>query len=237
MQPLAGMGGYLGPVAASMPIFPLNTVAFPGMTVPLHIFEERYRAMVQHLLAIPDPAERLFGVVAIREGYEIGGHEARSMYRTGCVVQLGEVEEYDDGRYDIAAVGRHRMRVLTTDAEGPFLRAEVEDLDDTREPEVETAREAAHALATFADYRDRVGELRGGDVMTGSLPRDPELLSYALAATCSLTLRERQQLLESPTTLERLGLLRRLMRQEMRAMAAVPSLPATEVARSAWSPN
>ena len=73
--------------------------------------------------------------------------------------------------------------------------------------------------------------------MTGSLPRDPELLSYALAATCSLTLRERQQLLESPTTLERLGLLRRLMRQEMRAMAAVPSLPATEVARSAWSPN
>jgi hypothetical protein len=73
--------------------------------------------------------------------------------------------------------------------------------------------------------------------MTGSLPRDPELLSYALAATCSLTLPERQQLLESPTTLERLGLLRRLMRQELRAMAAVPSLPATEVARSAWSPN
>jgi hypothetical protein len=73
--------------------------------------------------------------------------------------------------------------------------------------------------------------------MTGKLPRDPELLSYALAATCSLTLRERQQLLESPTSFERLGLLRRMMRQEVRAMRAIPSLPATEVARSSWSPN
>ena len=54
------------------------------------------------------------------------------MYRTGCVVQLGTVEEYDDGRFDVAAVGRHRMRVLATDADGPFLRAEVEDLDDDR---------------------------------------------------------------------------------------------------------
>jgi len=224
-------------VPDTLPIFPLNTVAFPGMTVPLHIFEERYRAMVQHLLEIPDPAERLFGIVAIREGYEVGGHEARSMYRTGCVVQLGTVEEYDDGRFDVAAVGRHRMRVLKTESEGPFLRAEVENLDGGRQPEVATAREAAHALATFADYRDRVSELRGDDVMTGSLPRDPELLSYALASTCSLTLRERQHLLESPTTLERLGLLRRLMRSELRAMSAVPSLPATEVARSGWSPN
>ena len=222
---------------SSLPIFPLNTVAFPGMTVPLHIFEERYRAMVQHLLTIPDPADRLFGVVAIREGYEVGGHEARSMYRTGCVVQLGTVEEYDDGRFDIAAVGRHRMRVVATDSDGPYLRAEVEDLDEDGKPHVETAREAAHALATFAEYRDTVSALRGGDVMTGSLPRDPELLSYSLASTCSLTLRERQQLLESPTTLERLGLLRRLMRDELRAMSAVPSLPATEVARSGWSPN
>ena len=73
--------------------------------------------------------------------------------------------------------------------------------------------------------------------MTGTLPRDPELLSYVLASTCSLTLRERQQLLESPTTHERLGLLRRLMRREIGAMNAIPSLPATEVARSGWSPN
>jgi Lon protease-like protein len=111
-----------------LPIFPLNVVAFPGMTVPLHIFEERYRALVRHLLTLPGPGDRLFGIVAIREGYEVGSHEARSMYRTGCVVQLTGVEEYDDGRFDIAAVGRHRMRVMSTDASGAYLRAEVEEL-------------------------------------------------------------------------------------------------------------
>ena len=221
----------------TLPIFPLGLVAFPGMTVPLHVFEDRYRAMVRHLLAIDEPEDRVFGIVAIREGYEVGGHEARSMYRTGCVMRLSTVSEYDDGRFDLAAVGIHRMRVVGTDTKGPFVRAEVEPIAGEEKPSVETAREAAHALATFAEYRDLVGELRGGEVMSGGLPRDPEMLSYVLASTCSLTLRERQQLLESPTTQERLGLLRRLMRREIGAMTAIPSLPATEVARSGWSPN
>lgn len=223
-----------------IPIFPLNVVAFPGMTVPLHIFEERYRALVRHLLEQPQPRDRLFGIVAIREGYEVGSHEARSMYRTGCVVQLSSVERYDDGRFDIAAVGRHRMRVLATDASGAFLEAEVEHLrTEAADPDlaVDTARQAARTLATFEEYRTLVSGLTGADVMTGSLPRDPELLSYSLAATCTLTLRDRQQLLESPTTVERLGLLRRMMRQEVGAMRALPSLPATDVARSGWSPN
>jgi len=228
-------------VSELLPIFPLNVVAFPGMTVPLHIFEERYRDMVRHLLSLPDKADRLFGIVAIREGYEVAlgshNHQERSLYRTGCVVQLTTTEEYDDGRFDIAAVGRHRMRVLATDAQGPFLRADVEHLDGAQELDPETAREAALTLAGFETYRAAVSRLRGDDVMTGPLPRDPELLSYALAATCSLTLSERQRLLESPTTLERLGLLRRLMRAELRAIGAVPSLPATEVARTGWSPN
>jgi Lon protease-like protein len=221
----------------TLPIFPLNVVAFPGMMVPLHIFEDRYRALVRHLLSLPGPSDRLFGIVAIREGYEVGSHELRSMYRTGCVVQLTTAEEYDDGRFDIAAVGRHRMRVMSTDASGDYLVAEVEHLDAGGGSALDTAHEAARTLATFEEYRTLVSGFRGDDVMTGRLPRDPELLSYALAATCSLTLRERQQLLESPTSLERLGLLRRMMRQEVRAMRAVPSLPATEVARSSWSPN
>ena len=220
-----------------LPIFPLNVVAFPGMTVPLHIFEERYRALVRHLLALPDPADRLFAIVAIREGYEVGNHEARSMYRTGCLMQLTDAEQYDDGRFDVVAVGRRRVRVVATDTSEPFLRAELDDLDSAAGLDPETAREAARALAVFSDYRTAVSALRGDDVMTGPLPRDPELLSYVLASTCSLTLPDRQQLLESPTTVERLGLLRRLMRRELSAMSAVPSLPATEVARTGWNPN
>jgi Lon protease-like protein len=220
-----------------MPVFPLNIVAYPGMTVPLHIFEERYRAMVRHLLSEADKARRLFAIVAIREGYEVGNHEARSMYRTGCVMQLTGVEEYADGRFDVVAVGRHRMRVLATDTSEPFLQAEVEELHSGEVPDPDTAREAARALAGFEEYRLLVGRLRGEPLVVDRLPRDPELLSYALAASCALTLPHRQQLLESSTSAERLALLRRLMRQEVRAMRAVPSLPATEVARSGWSPN
>ena len=220
-----------------LPLFPLNVVAFPGMTVPLHVFEDRYRALVRHLLTVPDPAERVFGIVTIREGYEVGNHEARSMYRTGCLMQLTEAEPYDDGRFDVVAVGRERVRVVSTETSEPFLRAEVERLDGAEELSPDTARDAARALALFGDYRAAVSALRGDDVMTGSLPRDPEMLSYVLAATCSLTLAERQRLLESPTTAERLGLLRRLMRRELTAIRAIPSLPATEVARSGWSPN
>jgi Lon protease-like protein len=225
------------PAPELVPLFPLNLVAFPGMSVPLHVFEERYCALVRHLLQLAEPTERVFAIVAIREGYEVGNHEARSMYRTGCLVQLAEVEPYADGRFDIVAVGRQRVRVVGTEASAPFLRAELERLDSRAEPDPDTAREAARALTVFGDYRAAVSELRGDEVMTGPLPRDPEMLSYVLASTCSLTLPERQQLLESPTPGERLGLLRRLMRRELQAIAAIPSLPATEVARTGWNPN
>lgn len=223
--------------AELVPIFPLNLVAFPGMTVPLHVFEDRYRALVRHLLELPDPADRVFAIVTIREGYEVGNHEARSMYRTGCLMQLTEAEPYPDGRFDVVAVGRSRVRVMGTEASAPFLRAELAALDSPEDLSPDTAREAARALAVFGEYRAAVSVLRGDDVMTGPLPRDPALLSYVLASTCSLTLPERQQLLESPSTAERLGLLRRLMKRELSAIAAIPSLPATEVARSGWNPN
>ena len=84
-----------------LPIFPLNTVVFPGVRVPLHVFEDRYRALVHHLLTIPDKSLRLFGIVAIREGYEVGQHGVHSVHRVGCVVQMTSVEPYEDGRFDI----------------------------------------------------------------------------------------------------------------------------------------
>ena len=57
-----------------LPVFPLNTVVFPGVTLPLHVFEDRYRALVHHLLTIAEKPDRVFGIVAIREGYEVGKH-------------------------------------------------------------------------------------------------------------------------------------------------------------------
>jgi Lon protease-like protein len=230
-------------VPEQLPLFPLNTVVFPGVSLALHVFEERYRSLVQHLLTIPDPSLRLFGIVAIREGYEVGGRGAakQSLHRVGCVVQLTSVEGFDDGRFDIEVVGRHRMLVNGVDASGAYLVGEVESLTEhpPRGParSGETAREAARTLTTFEDYRRRLSQLRGGDVLAGAVPQDPELLSYSLAATCLLTLQERQSLLEAESARERLAMLRFTLLEELRAMRAVPSLPATEVARTGWSPN
>lgn len=226
--------------SAALPIFPLNSVVFPGVTTPLHIFEQRYRTMINDLIAIGDAAQRLLGIVAIREGYEVGSHEARSMYRVGTVVQLTQVHPYEDGRFHIETVGRHRMRVDAVDPSGAYLTGEVVELVDdppaTATPD-SVAAQAGRALASFEDYRRLLSRLRGDDVLAGAMPTDPELLSYALSATVLLPLRDRQSLLECASTYERLVLVRYRLGEEIRAMQAIPSLPATEVTRTAWSPN
>jgi Lon protease-like protein len=224
-------------VQVQLPIFPLNTVVFPGVTVPLHVFEERYRALVHHLLTISEKPRRLFGIVAIREGYEVGSHGVQSVHRVGCVVQMTSVDPYPDGRFDIEVVGRHRLRLDALDTSGSYLVGDVETVEEARIDTPEGLHEAARARETFEEYRRRLSALRGDDVLDGELPRDPEYLSYSLAATCLLTLQERQALLEASSPLDRLIMLRHALREEMRAMRALPSLPATEVARTSWSPN
>jgi Lon protease-like protein len=219
----------------TVPVFPLNSVMFPGVVTPLHIFEDRYRVLVRDLMAQPEPADRIFGVVAIREGYEVGDHGMQSAHRIGTLVQLTTVERYDDGTFDIEVTGRQRLRMNDLDTSGEYFTAEVELLEDVDEPGA--VDEAIRTLATFEAYREQLSELRGGPVLSGVMPSDPAYLSYSLSATCLLTLRERQALLEAEDTRERLGMLRRALLEEMRAMRAIPSLPATEVARTRWSPN
>jgi Lon protease-like protein len=224
-------------VRETLPIFPLNAVVFPGVTVPLHVFEDRYRALVHHLLTIPDKTERLFGIVAIRDGYEVGSHGSQSVHRVGCVVQMTSVEPLEDGRFDIEAVGRRRLRLESLDSSGPFLLGDVESLVEPADRSPRAAHEAARTVEAFERYRVRLSELRGDVVVDGELPGDPEYLSYVLAAACPLPLQERQTLLEAAGAVDRLILLRHALEEEMRAMRAVPSLPATEVARTSWSPN
>jgi Lon protease-like protein len=227
-------------VREQLPVFPLNTVVFPGVSLPLHVFEDRYRALVHHLLTISDKTMRLFGIVAIREGYEVGQPHlslVQSLHRVGCVVQMTAVVPDEGGRFDIEVVGRQRLRLLDIDTSGPFLVGDVELVPERTAKGSDATQEAARTLSTFKEYRRRLSELRGSDVLDGDLPRDPEYLSYSLAATCLLTLQERQSLLEVDSSLDRLIMLRYSMIEEMRAMRAIPSLPATEVARSGWSPN
>jgi len=215
-------------------MFPLNAVLYPGVSVPLHVFEDRYRALVHHLLRVDDPAARLFGSVAIREGYEVGDHGSQSLYRVGVRLQLTDVEARPDGSFDIVAVGRDRIqldRLLTT---GDYPVGEVTLL---AAPEGDVPEDVAlQARAVFTAYRHVVRTI-AGDPLQGELPSDPTYLSWTLAACTPLPMGERQQLLEAADTTERLVLITDLLRSELRAMNVISSLPATEVARTRWSPN
>jgi Lon protease-like protein len=215
-------------------MFPLNAVLFPGMSVPLTVFEDRYRAMVHHLLRVDDPAERMFASVGIREGYEVGDHGAQSLYRVGCRLQLTEVEANPDGSFDVVAVGHDRVRLDRLETSGPFPVGHVTALPDAAEPVSEAVLEQARVA--FTAYRAALADIRS-DPYSGALPRDPEWLSWTLAAVAPLPMPERQSLLEAPDAGVRLAMVTDLLRAELRAMNVIPSLPATEVARTRWSPN
>jgi uncharacterized protein len=221
-------------VSTHLPMFPLSTVVFPGVSIPLHVFEDRYRALVRHLLAIDDPSDRVLGTVAVREGYEVGDHGSQSLYRVGVRLQLTDVEANVDGTYEIEVVARERIRLHGLDASGEFAVGEVEEHPDAAAPVAEEV--LSRARATFTAYRAAISQLQG-TTFSGSLPRDAGYLSWTLAALAPLPMAERQSLLEADSPGERLELVTSLLREELRAINVIPSLPATEVARTAWSPN
>ncbi|MBB6626324.1 LON peptidase substrate-binding domain-containing protein [Nocardioides sp. KIGAM211] len=218
----------------ALPMFPLNAVLFPGVSVPLTVFEDRYRALVHHLLRVSNPEERVFGSVGIREGYEVGDHGAQSLFRVGCRVQLTEVESHPDGTFDIVAVGLERIELERLETTGTFPVGHVVDRPEAPAYVPDEVLDAARA--TFTAYRMALTDIRS-DPYTGSLPKDPTYLSWTLAAVAPLPLQERQALLEAEDATTRLTMVTDLLRSELRAMNVIPSLPATEVARTRWSPN
>lgn len=229
-----GTDGPEGDATERLPMFPLGSVLFPGLTVPLRVFEDRYVALVRHLEAIPDPALRVFGSVAIRDGYEVGNRGNQSLHRVGCRLQLTEVDDSGDGTYEIVAVCRDRIRLDGLDVSGTFPVGDVEVLPERLTPPPEEAVE--HTGALFAAYQAVIAEL-GGTVVAGSLPADPVYRSWAMSAVAPLPLSDRQRLLETPDPEERYALLAEMFASELRAINVIPSLPATHLNRTGWSPN
>jgi Lon protease-like protein len=218
----------------TLPMFPLNAVLFPGMSVPLRVFEDRYRALVHHLLRVEDPTERVFGSVGIREGYEVGEHGAQWLFRVGCRVKMTEVEALADGTFDLVAVGLDRIELERLDTTGTYPVGHVTPLAEHEVPVPDAL--AATARMTFEAYREALLEI-DREPPGDDLPRDPAYLSWALAALAPLTLAQRQALLEAEDAESRLLMVTDALRTELRTMRVFPSLPATEIARTRWSPN
>jgi ATP-dependent Lon protease len=131
-----------------LPLFPLNTVLCPGIALPLHIFEERYRAMVRHCLETTSP----FGVVLIREGRE-SGTGTISFTGIGTIAEIRDAGTYDDGRYDLLVVGTRRFEIRhVLSGKRPYLVAEVDVLEEAVGDEAVAHRLAMTATRRFVTY-------------------------------------------------------------------------------------
>ncbi|MCU1375706.1 MAG: peptidase family protein [Actinomycetia bacterium] len=180
-------------------MFPLGTVLLPGLFLPLHVFEPRYRALVQDCLAgTPE-----FGVALIERGQEVGGGDSR--FGVGCVARILEAGALPDGRYALATVGVRRIRVTEWLPEAPYPMAEVEDWPDPPIAEADSERRDAVAselrrvLALAAEVGEAVPS--AADV---ELAADVEASSYQLAALTPVGPLDRLALLAAPSVGERL---------------------------------
>ena len=217
-----------------LPMFPLGTVLYPGVVLPLHIFEERYRRLVRDLLDQP-AGPRRFGVVAIKEGREVGRDGVTALHEIGCTAELRRVEAYDDGRFDIIAVGVSRFRVVQVDASQPMV-GEVELLPDVSTDEAITL--SGRAVRMFGSYRKALLTAQGLLVdEPPELPDDPVELSYVIAAAMLVDMSDKQELLATSTVDERLALEVAILRRESALVGQLSTRPAVEFTRSGYSPN
>jgi Lon protease-like protein len=194
-------------------MFPLGTVLVPSMALPLHVFEPRYRQLVQDVLVDGIESEKAsFGVVLIERGSEVGGGEVRT--DVGTLARIVEVAELPGGRYGIGAVGTERFRVREWLPDDPYPRASTEPWPDPPvEPsdhELAAAVEAQlrRLLALAAEIGERVTPA------TTSIGGDAASMSFQMTAMAPLGPMDRQQLLAAESVSARLETLRRMLAEQ-----------------------
>jgi Lon protease-like protein len=192
-----------------LPLFPLNLVLFPGMPLQLHIFEERYKQMVQHCLR----GDRLFGVALIENGVEALGPLAEPA-STGCMARILEVEPLDEGRMNLMVVGKERFRILAVDrSSAPYLTGMVEPLPLRVEGEVD--RQVRRLRERIDRYVQLVIRLTDHHQESDPLPDEPELVAYLAAMLLQVPLLEKQAFLEADSLSGLVGLLNRTLDREL----------------------
>lgn len=199
-------------------MFPLGTVLLPTAVLPLHIFEDRYRALVEHCLE----ADQRFGVVLIERGSEVGGGDVRTA--VGTIAQIIEAARFEDGRYAIAAVGTERFRVERWLNDDPYPRAEVTLLEDVRSgDDVDDALAALTSrlrqlLARYTELGESVPPA------TSELSEDPVLASYQAAVLAPLGPADKQRLLAAPSPGARIATLTELVDEALGVLDGLQEL-------------
>ncbi len=180
-----------------LPIFPLNTVLFPGMPLPLHIFEARYKEMIGKCLE----DDRLFGVAVIKHGSEALGPLAEP-YLIGCTAKIVDYQPLQDGRMQISCVGEQRFRIQNLMDDLPYLVGEVEyhPIIEENQEELETA--AKQLIPKVHQYMNLLNQIEPIDLDAENLPQDPLLLGYLAASLLQMPPIEKQKILESDSALD-----------------------------------
>ena len=188
-----------------MPMFPLGTTLLPGAVLPLQVFEPRYRAMVQDILA-DDVNQPEFGVTMIERGHEVGGGDTRSTI--GTVARILDMQVTPDGRYTIAALGTERFRVNAWLPDDPYPLADVEIWTDEGDPDEVSATDVERVHERVRALNETVRAL--GDVAPPpdtEISPDPEMAVYHLGSLSPLGAADRHRMLAAPTLLQRLTVL------------------------------
>lgn len=227
-----------------LPIFPLNTVLFPGMPLRLHVFEERYKLMMKHIFE----TNRTFGVCLIKNGLEAYGPLA-TPYLTGCTARVTHVEPLPDGRFDLTAVGDERFQIVQTSYDQPYLNAFVEGAPLKSHHSIEVMRGMSSLRQRVSKYlailsRTAEADPEGGeglidldfDLNLLQLPEDPMMLIYLSAALLQISPYEKQPLLESETAAHMLRRLQLIYRRELAILPGLLEVPSTQAGAAAlWN--
>ncbi|WP_157721966.1 LON peptidase substrate-binding domain-containing protein [Tumebacillus avium] len=192
-------------------LFPLHTVLYPHGLLPLHIFEPRYRTMIEMCVEHDVP----FGIVQIVAGVESGGKAKTA--EVGTVARIQSLTRLEDGRMLITTRGEGRFKILSSAYDGECLTAEVEPLDDQPTPELVLAsatEESADLPALFDRYHRLLTASLNAVYDKIDLPGDPELLSWMIPAFLHVPTELKQAVLINTSLTERLELVRELLAEE-----------------------
>ena len=180
-----------------LPLFPLNTVMFPGMSLPLHIFEARYQKMIRTCLE----DDNLFGVVLIKRGSEALGPLAEP-YTVGCTARIIDVQYLDAGRMNITTIGEQRFRIHSLKSDLPYLVGEVDfhPLFINQPEELQAAVD--NLTPKINQYISLLNQIESVNLDPENLPDDPIVIGYFAAALLQMPPNEKQALLQSESHLE-----------------------------------
>jgi len=198
-------------MAIELPLFPLDVVLFPGEELPLHIFEPRYRLMINECYEQKSP----FGIVLVRPDSE---HFKEEPYSVGTMAEIEVLDRLEDGRINLIARGLQRFRILDKHRQKPYLTGLVEVYEDRVVQDQNLTTDANQARELFDSYLQIFLEVVGKEDIEFNLPTTPEELSHFIAYFLDVQNERKQQLLELTSTAQRLGEEIDILRQEVPIM-------------------